>query len=190
VHDTRPQDPPDSRGDALVAELRWVHDMIRRDLAVVRRMASMVGAGLPAADVQAGIRLLAASGPLWQLKVNCLRYCRFVHSHHHAESIMLFPGLRRANPALSPVIDKLETDHLRVSDLLDEVEAAAQALGDAEQGDPGQGDPGQGDRQQPEARERLARALQTLSEDLLAHLQYEEEQISDTLRTWTAWPLW
>jgi hypothetical protein len=28
--ETRPPNPP---GEALVAELRWVHDMIRRDLA-------------------------------------------------------------------------------------------------------------------------------------------------------------
>ena len=33
-------------------------------------------------------------------------------------------------------------------------------------------------------------ALRTLSDDLLAHLQYEEEHISGTLRTWTRWPGW
>jgi hypothetical protein len=36
----------------------------------------------------------------------------------------------------------------------------------------------------------IVTALRTLSEDLLAHLQYEEEHISDTLRTWTRWPGW
>ncbi len=38
------------------------------------------------------------------------------------------------------------------------------------------------------ARERLTQALQQLSADLLAHLQYEEDHISDTLRTWPDWP--
>lgn len=169
---------PNRWGEALVAELRWVHDMIRRDLETVRRMASEVAAGLPAEDVQAGIRSLAANGPLWQLKINCLHYCRFVHSHHHAESIMLFPQLRRANPALGPVVDKLEADHASVSGQLDEVEAAAQALGG---------------RDEPALRKRLTGALQNLSTDLVAHLQYEEESISDTLRTrtsWTAGPGW
>jgi hypothetical protein len=168
-------DPPDPRGEAMVAELRWVHDMIRRDLRTVRQMAADVAAGLSAGQVQAGLKSLAAGGPLWQLKINCLQYCRFVHSHHHAESIMLFPALRQANPALNPVVDKLEADHLSVSRLLGEVETAARALGE---------------REDPAVRERLAGALNDLSTDLLAHLEYEEENISGTLRTWSRWPFW
>ncbi|HEX4658457.1 MAG TPA: hemerythrin domain-containing protein [Streptosporangiaceae bacterium] len=170
-----PPAPQNRMGEALVAELRWVHDMIRRDLETVRRMAGEVAAGLPAGAVRAGIRSLATNGPLWQLKINCLQYCHVVHSHHHAESIMLFPELRRTNPALNPVVDKLETDHANVSGQLDEVEAAAQALGG---------------REDPALRQRLTGALQDLSTDLLAHLRYEEDHISDTLRTWTAWPRW
>ena len=163
------------RGEALVAELTWVHDLIRRDLRTIRQMAADVAAGLPAEEIQAGIRSLAAGGPLWQLKINCLQYCRFVHSHHHAESVILFPGLRRANPALNPVVDKLEADHLAVSGLLDEVEAAARELSSQED---------------PAVRERLTLALKSLSADLLAHLQYEEENISGTLRTLPGWPGW
>jgi hypothetical protein len=167
--------PPNPHGEALVAELKWVHDMIRRDLSTVRRMAADVAAGLPADEVGHAIRSLAANGPLWQLRINCLQYCRFVHSHHHAESVLLFPELRRADPALNPVVDKLESDHVHVSGLLDEVEAAAGDLSTEES---------------PAARQRLTQALETLSADLLAHLKYEEDQISGTLRTWSAWPRW
>jgi Hemerythrin HHE cation binding domain len=168
-------DPPDPRGEAMVAELRWVHDMIRRDLETVRRMAADVAAGVAAEQIRAGLASLAAGGPLWQLKINCLQYCRFVHSHHHAESVLLFPALRQANPALNPVVDKLEADHLNVSRLLGEVETAARALGEQED---------------PALRERLRAALLDLSTDLLAHLEYEEEHISGTLRTWSRWPFW
>ena len=98
-----------------------------------------------------------------------------MHAHHTLESAMLFPELRRMNPALDAVVDKLEADHASVSGLLDDVSAAAQALGE---------------RDEPPVRERLTGALQRLSTDLLAHLSYEEEHISDTLRTWTAWPRW
>src|SRR6266498_3197004 len=146
VAETELPGPPNPRGEALVAELKWVHDMIRRDLRTVRQMAADVAAGLAAEEIQAGIRSLAAGGPLWQLKINCLQYCRFVHSHHHA-----------------------------VSDLLDEVGAAASELGSQEQ---------------PAVRQRLTRALQNLSTDLLAHLEYEEENISGTLRTLSGWPGW
>src|SRR6202011_2446678 len=92
-----------------------------------------------------------------------------------AESVLLFPELRRADPALNPVVDKLEADHAHISDLLADVEAAARDLSAAEN---------------PVARQRLGQALETLSADLLAHLQYEEEQISPTLRTWASWPHW
>lgn len=157
----------------MVEELKWVHGMIRRDLRTVREMAADTAAGLPAERITARLRTLAAGGPLWQLKINCLQYCRFVHSHHHAESILLFPELRRTNPALAPIVDKLEADHLAVSGLLNDVEAAARDLGEQED---------------PATRQRLIGALQQLSTDLLAHLDYEEENISGTLASWTSWP--
>ena len=37
--------PGDPRGEAMVAELKWVHDMIRRDLRMVRQMAADAAAG-------------------------------------------------------------------------------------------------------------------------------------------------
>jgi hemerythrin superfamily protein len=163
------------RGEALVAELKWVHDLIRRDLQTVRQMVRDVAAGRPADEITAGITALASGGPLWQLRINCLQYCRLVHSHHHAESVLLFPSLRRADPALEPVVDKLEADHRSVSHLLDEVEAAASALGEQDS---------------TQRREQLSESLRRLSTDLLAHLEYEEENISATLRTWSRWPLW
>jgi hypothetical protein len=161
--------------EGLVAELKWVHGMIRQDLRTVRRLAAEVTAGLPGAQAAAEVRSLQVAGPLWQLKVNCLRYCRFVHMHHHGESAFLFPRLRRSNPALGPVVDKLEADHARVSDLLDEVSAAATDFAE---------------RESEAGRARLSGALDDLSRDLLEHLDYEESSISDTLRTWTGWAEW
>jgi hypothetical protein len=102
---------PGTRGEAMVAELKWVHSMIRRDLRIVRELADGVQEGRPAAEVAGELRTLAAAGPMWQLKINCLQYCRVVHSHHHLESVLLFPALRRTNPAIGPVVDKLEADH-------------------------------------------------------------------------------
>jgi hypothetical protein len=173
--DTRSPNPADSPGEALVLELKWVHDMIRADLRAVRQMAADLDSGRPADEIGAELRSLAAASPLWQLKINCLQYCHFVHSHHHAESVALFPGLRRVNPALDPVVDKLEADHLAISGRLNEVEAAARALTD---------------EQDPAAREQLSQTMRRLSDELLAHLQYEEEEISGTLRTLSRWPLW
>ena len=165
--------PVTPQGEAMFAELQWIHSLIRSDLEVVREMAAAAAAGEPASAIQARLRTLAAASPLWQLRVNCLHYCRFVHSHHHAESVLLFPELRRSNPALGPVVDKLQADHEHVSTLLDDVETAARELGDDDS---------------PAARGRLVAALAQLSTDLLAHLAFEEESIGGTLRTWTSWP--
>jgi hypothetical protein len=152
-------------GRALFEELLWVHGAIRRDLETVEALAADVLDGLPADAARARVEALKTSGPLWQLKVNCLRYCRFVHMHHNAEDRLFFPRLREADPGLEPVVDKLEADHRVVSDLLDEVEAAAGEL-DAERA----------------GRRRLADGLRALAAELLAHLEYEEREAGPTIR--------
>ena len=147
-------------------ELLWVHGMIRRDLDTVRELAAATTNGKPADEVRAELETLKTSGPLWKLKVNCLHYCRFVHAHHGAEDTKLFPALRAANPDLGPVVDRLEADHRRVSDLLDEVEEAADDLS-----------------VEAETRARVARGLDELADHLLEHLKFEEESVEDTMRS-------
>ena len=162
-------DPPPetAQGRALFEELLWVHGAIRRDLATCERLAAEVLSGLRAEEARERIESLRTNGPLWQLKVNCLRYCRFVHSHHNAEDALFFPTLRAANPAVGTVIDRLEAEHRSVSDLLDAVEAAADAL----------------DGEEESARIRLAEGLTNLAEQLLAHLDYEEREAGPTIRS-------
>jgi len=164
---------PGSPGEALVNELLWVHDKIRHDLDVVRDLSISVLAGLPADAVQAEIGRLQTNSPLWRLRVNCLYYCRFVHMHHNIEDALLFPELRRTNPALGPVVDRLEADHRLVSDYLDAIEAAVRAIGKEDT---------------PQGRQRIVDTLGDLTDHLLAHLEFEEIEISPTLRQWTGWP--
>jgi hemerythrin HHE cation binding domain-containing protein len=152
-------------GRALFEELLWVHGAIRRDLETVEGLAAEVLDGLPAEQARERVEELKTNGPLWQLKANCLRYCRFVHMHHNAEDSLFFPRLREANPGLDPVVDKLEADHRVVSDLLDEVEAAAGELDE-----------------ETARRRRLAEGLRSLATELLAHLDYEELEAGPTIR--------
>ena len=159
-------------GEAFFQELLWVHGMVRQDLETVRELAALVAGGLAPEDVEAQVASLATNGPLWALKVNCLHYCRFVHGHHRLEDVALFPALRDADPDLAPVIDRLESDHRGVAGQLDEVEAAVAALN---------GDEGE--------RARVVDALNALAEDLLAHLDREEEGIGPALRRMDRHPL-
>jgi iron-sulfur cluster repair protein YtfE (RIC family) len=166
---------PDEPGRHLFEELQWVHEKIRHDLAVCEDLAQRVAEGLSPEQVRAEIRELQTNSPLWKLRVNCLYYCRFVHSHHHAEDVLLFPALRASDPAMVPVADKLEADHRVVSDLLDEVEAAADALVVEDAVD---------------IRSRIIKALGDLRVELIAHLAYEEQAAGPTIRSWTSWPFY
>ncbi|MEU8007081.1 hemerythrin domain-containing protein [Catellatospora sp. NPDC049111] len=160
-----------STDNPLLAELQWVHDMLRRDLTAVRRLADSAVAGASAQSLQQGISELRSSGPLFQLKVNCLSYCQFVHHHHHSEDAMLFPAVRQSAPHLKETVDRLESDHRIVSDLLDQVEAAARQLtGDTA------------------LRTKLVEALRTLSDHLLEHLAFEENALAPVLKSWKRWP--
>jgi hypothetical protein len=158
--------PETVRGRVTYRLLLGVHAAVRDDLERVERLAAQASNGLSAAEVTKEIDELKRNGMLWRLRINCLRYCYFVHSHHNAEDVAFFPELRDTNPAINPVIDRLEADHRRVSDLLDEVEAAVKALAD--------------DESEP-TRRAVASALRTLGEKLLSHLDYEERNLETTI---------
>ncbi len=160
-------------GDWLVRDLLWIHGILRADLQTVRRLADEVGEGKDAPTVRDEIARLQTQSPLWQLKFGCLHYCRLVHLHHNGEDVHIFPAIRRSDPALGPIVDRLEADHRRVSDILDEVEAAADDLQNDDI---------------PLRRSRLVASLSLLADHLLTHLEFEEESIAPTLRTWSTWP--
>lgn len=172
--------PARTPGESLFDELLWVHGAIRADLEKVRGLAADAVAGAPPERIGAAVGELRTNSPLWQLKAGCFAHCRFVHHHHRLEDMALFPALRRANPELGPVVDKLESDHRSIAARVDEVEAAVAALDGAE-GIAG-GEPAEGDGDDRAARERLAGALETLAGELLEHLGYEEESVAATMR--------
>jgi len=159
--------PETELGRALFEELLWIHSMIRRDLVAVRQLATDVATSMPAHEISAEIKDLKRDSKLWQLKVGCLRYCRFVHSHHNLEDAAFFPSLRAVNPALNPVVDKLEDDHRKVSDLLDAVEEGADVITKIDS---------------DAARRSIAETLTVLGQRLLEHLDYEELNVGPTLR--------
>jgi hypothetical protein len=159
--------PETARGRLLYKMLLAVHSGIRRDLERVEQLTAAVLDGLPAQEVSEQVETLKSNGLLWQFQVSCLRYCSFVHMHHHAEDVEFFDELEQTNPALGPVVERLRADHRAVSDYLDAVEAAARALSRDDSHD---------------ARRAVADALEALKEHLLTHLDYEEVSVADTAR--------
>jgi hypothetical protein len=159
--------PETARGRAIHRALLAVHHLIRRDLAFVENLAAAVLDGAPAEDVQEQLGTLKSDSILWQFQLSCLRYCSFVHMHHHAEDVEFFDELEQTNPALGPILERLREDHRAVSDYLDAVEAAARTLATDES---------------LEARRAVADGLQLLKRHLLTHLDFEEESVAATAR--------
>jgi hypothetical protein len=161
---------PGTRPNAVAAELRWVHDMLRRDLIIVQQLSTAVAEGAASADVEPELHALQTNGPLFQLRVNCLTYCQTLDRHHHGEDAFLFPAVRQAAPQLAATVDRLEADHLIVAALLEDIETLAQDLTDTS------------------TRSALVTALEELSSTLLQHLDFEEATLQPVLETWPAWP--
>jgi hypothetical protein len=165
--------PETARGRMLYGMLLAVHARIRSDLASVEQLAAAVLDGLSPDELHEELEELRGHSILWQFQVSCLRYCRFVHLHHHAEDVEFFDELEQTNPAIGPVVERLRADHRAVSDYLDAVEAAARALADDDS---------------REARRAVADALGTLESHLLAHLDYEEQTVASTTRRLREFP--
>ncbi|WP_157250144.1 hemerythrin domain-containing protein [Nonomuraea typhae] len=87
------------------------------------------------------------------LRVRCAYYCHHVEMHHTVESHYLFTTLRARFPESAEVIDRLEREHAKVAEILSAIEQAADF--------------------RPE--------LDRLAAELLAHLDYEEEQLAPLL---------
>ncbi len=160
-----PEGTTHPRGEESYELLLWIHSVIRDNLATIREVIGDIVGGASPERLRAHMNDLATNSVVWRLRVDCMRYCHLVHSHHGLEDASLFPFLCQVNPALRTVTDKLQADHIVVSSYLDDVEAAADRILTDES-----------------ARAELAFALSDLADHLITHLDYEEENLAPTLR--------
>jgi len=107
----------------------------------------------------------------WTLGAYCEAYCRVVTGHHTLEDHSVFPHLRRAQPDLAPVLDRLQSEHEVIHRLLDDFDRALVRLVT----DDGTGQSGR------DALEAVRVSLDSLSDKLLEHLAYEESQLVEPL---------
>jgi len=100
----------------------------------------------------------------WTLGAYCESYCRVVTVHHSIEDQSFFPQVRRADPRLGPVLDRLSAEHRVIHDVLNRVDAALVATVT---------DPGGIDA--------LSDAVDLLTDTLLSHLSYEERELVEPM---------
>ncbi|MEV3991139.1 nitroreductase/quinone reductase family protein [Streptomyces sp. NPDC049837] len=98
-----------------------------------------------------------AGGLATQLRVNCLTVCQGLHNHHTGEDTMLFPMLADSHPGLAPVMDRLKQEHEQIAALLADLKKAVSD----EEADP----------------RHVLGEVERLTDELEAHLVYEEEHI-------------
>ncbi len=153
---------------AVPQHLVDVHDHLRRELDQVRDIVRQVRQGLlTAGAARSVINTMAMRQNNWTLGGFCQSYCRVVTGHHTLEDRSIFTHLRRAEPDLGPVLDRLHEEHEVIADVLEQVDEALVGLvGDDPYG-----------RSGGAALDELQRALDLLTDTLLSHLAYEEREL-------------
>jgi hemerythrin superfamily protein len=147
------------------AHLVEVHDGLRAELTRLRDIVEQVVAGeVQAHRARNAINELTMRQNNWTLGAYCAQYCRFVTGHHSLEDRSVFPHLRRSDPALTPVLERLEEEHVVIHDVLEQLDEALVGLVSGASGTT-----------------ELKRVVDRLSQTLLDHLAYEEDELVPAL---------
>ena len=142
-----------------------VHDRLRAELTQLRDIAEQVAAGaLDAGAARSELQAMTLRQNDWTLGAYCASYCRIVTGHHTVEDRSLFPHLRRADPRLAPVVDRLAEEHHAIHGVIERVDRALVAL-----------------VSEPYGLVELRGAIDLLTDTLLSHLSYEENQLVEPL---------
>ena len=160
--------PPLQRAEqAAGRHLIDVHDHLRAELAQLRDIVEQVAAGTadPAA-ARSFITRMTIRQNNWTLGTFCETYCRVVTQHHTLEDHSVFPHLRRREPELAPVLDRLDEEHETIADLLERVDRALVSLVAGDERRHGRTSSG---------------AIDLLTDALLSHFAYEERELIEPL---------
>lgn len=169
---TRPTGPvPDparrytEREQAAGQHLIEVHDHLRAELTRLRELVQQVVAGtLPAGQARSELNTMTMRQNNWTLGTFCESYCRVVTVHHTLEDQGFFPFLRKADPQLVPVVDRLEEEHRAIHGVIERVDQALVAV-----------------VSKPDGLAELRAAIDLLTDTLLSHLSYEERELVEPL---------
>ncbi|ROS75268.1 LLM class flavin-dependent oxidoreductase [Cellulomonas sp. PhB143] len=172
---TRPTAPAAPEGHEYTAhenatgqQLVDIHDHLRAELAQVEELIGQVEAGaISVGAARSHISTMTMRQNSWTLGTYCESYCRLVTTHHTIEDRSMFPSLRRFEPRLGPVVDRLEEEHVAIHDVLEAVDQALVAM--------------VGEEDQAAGLAGLRAAVDLLSDTLLSHLSYEERELVEPL---------
>ncbi|WP_109473662.1 LLM class flavin-dependent oxidoreductase [Ornithinimicrobium cavernae] len=154
-----------ARGAQMGKHLIDVHDMLRDELRQVRSIVEQVkNLTMDVGTARSTLNEMTMKQNNWTLGAYCARYCATVTQHHSLEDASVFPHLRTAERSLAPVLDRLEQEHVVIHDVIEQVDRALVGF-----------------VSRPDDFSALDEAVNTLSDTLLSHLSYEEEQLVEPL---------
>jgi len=162
------QEGGQARGQQAAAEhLVAIHDHLRSELERLQGLVGEVRRGLlSAGGARAEVHAMSLRQNNWTLGAYCQSYCGFVNGHHSLEDAAVFPHLRRSEPAVAPVLDRLQEEHVVIHGLLDGVDHALVALVRD---------------QDATALDAVEQSIDLLAERLRSHLAYEEHELRGPL---------
>jgi alkanesulfonate monooxygenase SsuD/methylene tetrahydromethanopterin reductase-like flavin-dependent oxidoreductase (luciferase family) len=152
-------------GRAGQQTLLAIHQHLRQELSNLRDVIEEVRGGrTTAAAARSYLNTMTMRQNYWTLGAFCAAYCRVVSVHHAIEDQSLFPDLKAADQSLGPVLERLQHEHEGIARVLGEVDAALVKM-----------------VQDDERLDATQTAVDHLSDALLAHLKYEEEQLLEPI---------
>ncbi|HEY1275978.1 MAG TPA: LLM class flavin-dependent oxidoreductase [Thermoleophilaceae bacterium] len=143
-----------------------VHDALRAELNRLRDLIEQVARGTadPAA-ARSFINRMAIRQNNWTLGVFCESYCHVVANHHTLEDRSVFPHLRRSDPELAAVLDRLHEEHEVIAELLERVDGALVELVTPDR----------------DGIDGVRATVDLLTDALLSHFSYEERELVEPL---------
>jgi iron-sulfur cluster repair protein YtfE (RIC family) len=153
---------PEQLRSPLVREFLSVHDMFRNQLqGIVEYIEDLLSgeAQLDAPETRVRIQALIRAGS---------QYTQMLHSHHHAETSIMFPALQK-DGLDQVVVDKLNADHDEISVLIDQFDNGIHHLAGVDSA-------------------VMNHDLRRLSDALRDHLAYEETHVCPLMARWSQWP--
>jgi alkanesulfonate monooxygenase SsuD/methylene tetrahydromethanopterin reductase-like flavin-dependent oxidoreductase (luciferase family) len=168
----RPVAPPAPAGyvygpdaEAIGNHLTEVHGNLRNELEKILDVLEQVKTGaVSISRARSALNEMTMRQTNWNLGAYCAAYCTRLTRHHGIEDESIFPHLRAADTGLAPVIDRLQQEHVIIHEVLEGIDQALVNLV----------------RKEDDFTE-LQDAMDILSDSLLSHLAYEEQQLSEPL---------
>jgi len=138
-----------------------VHDHYRAELRQVRDLLEQVKEGAAKlGDARGQLNMMTIRANDWTLGGVCQAQCRSVTTHHTMESDGIFPHLRQRQRDLAAVLDRLHEEHLAIHEVLEGVDEALVHLA-----------------RNPTDYGPITEAIDLLTDTLLSHFAYEEQQL-------------